>query len=217
MVDLNRMGMSNTGGIVGRYSIGGATPFVSDSFTEGSDTALASHTGETGATWTVHPSYSASTTVWAATDRIIPTGSPQCYYASGVPPSADYYVQGSLYVASTIAVNFTIAGRIDTSANNMYIGGYFDGTEWRIRKCIGGGFTTLGTPSTNQLITPGNAKTVKLVMNGTSLSLYVEGVLEVGPVTDSEISAAGRVGFRSSGGVSDTTGFHLENIEAASL
>jgi hypothetical protein len=49
--------------ISGDWSGGtGGGGFVTDTFTEASDTTLASHTGEVGATWTLHPSYSGGST-----------------------------------------------------------------------------------------------------------------------------------------------------------
>lgn len=192
--------------------------FVSDSFTETSDVTVNNHTGETGATWTSHPSYTSNlVTVDAATDRIYPTGDPQCFYASGIPPSADYYVKVDVFAHTNTATNIGPALRIDTSANTMYLVRYRDGIDWQLRKLVTGTASTLGTPSTNQLIGLGAFKTVKLVASGTSLSVYVNDVLEIGPVTDSDISAAGRAGFRSAGGVTSTTGFHLDNLEAGDL
>src|SRR3546814_9399686 len=67
--------------------------FVSDSFTDTAGTALASHTGETGASWTQHPSFAAGMTITDA-NRCRPSssGSIIAYYASGVPAGADYEV-----------------------------------------------------------------------------------------------------------------------------
>lgn len=201
---------------VGVEAGGGLTDFVADSFTEASDTALASHTGETGATWTVHPSYAAGTTVDAATDRIFATGDPQAYYASGVPPSANYTVCADVFMASALSVNTGPCGRMSTTLNTMYCLRYNE-TAWQLRKLIdGAGTVTLGS-STNQLITVGNSKRACVVMNGTDISGTVEGVTEIGPITDSAITDAGRAGFRSAGVVTSTTGFHLDNLNARGL
>jgi hypothetical protein len=121
-----------------------------------------------------------------------------------------------VYVHSVISVNIGPAGRMDTSANTMYAVRLNSGTSWELRKIIAGAQSTIGT-STNQLPGVGQFKTVKLIMNGTSISVEINGVVEIGPVTDSDITAAGKAGFRSSGGVTGTTGFHLDNFEAKTL
>lgn len=191
--------------------------FVFDSFTEGSDALLANHTGEIGGTWTAHPSYAPSTTVDAATGRIFPTGDPQAYYASGIPPSADYYVQSPVFCHTVTTTNIGPALRMDTSANTMYQVRYRDGVDWQLRRIVGGGAATLGS-TTNQLISAGNSKMARILAVGDQLSVYIDGILEIGPITDATpITAAGRAGFRSAGVVLASTGFHLDSFEAGTL
>ena len=188
--------------------------FVTDTFTEGSDILLGAHTGEVGATWTVHTSYgSDAATIDSASDRVYPTADPKSYWASGTPPSADYTVCADIFAASNITANIGPAGRIDTTANTMYSARYNSGTTWELAKRVTGSNTILGS-STNQLISIGNSKTVCLVMSGTSISLTVDGTTEVGPVTDSAITAAGKAGWRSSGIATSTTGYHIDNFHA---
>jgi len=60
-VNFNDVTTATANSISGDWSGGsliGSGDFVTDTFTEASDTTLASHTGEVGATWTLHPSYS---------------------------------------------------------------------------------------------------------------------------------------------------------------
>jgi hypothetical protein len=190
-----------------------AGDFVTDSFTESSDTALASHTGATGATWTVHPSYSAAGTIDAATDRLYPTGS-TAYYASGTPPSADYYVQADFRVASTISVNAAICARMSTSADTMYMVRLLNGTDWVVRKLVAGSGTDLATSATN-VPTAGQTRTVRLTVSGSNITVTVDGVLDAAlSVTDSSITAAGRAGLRFAGASSASTGYHLDNFSA---
>lgn len=187
--------------------------FVTDTFTEASDILLGSHTGEVGATWTVHPSYGSTMNVDAATDRIFPTSNPSAFYASGTPPSANYSVCAAVFAHTDVSANIGPCGRMDTSANTMYCARYNSGTSWDLRKVLAGTQSTL-TTSTNQLITTGNSKMLCLVMNGTTISMTVEGTTEGGPVTDSDITAAGKAGLRSAGSVTATTGYHLDNFSA---
>ncbi len=191
--------------------------FVTDTFTEagGSAVPFASHTGELGATWTVHPdaAYTGTANVDAVTDRVYPANTVTAYYASGSPPSADYYVQGDIYVASIVSNNTAICGRMDTTANTMYLIRLNNGTSWELRKIITGTATTLRT-STNQLPTTGNSATVRLVMNGSTISGFINGVEELTAITDTDISAAGKAGIRFATGSDAITGFHVDNFSA---
>ena len=194
---------------------GGPSDFVTDTFTETSDTNITSHTGELGATWTVHPDagYGSTATVHGATDRLFTVNVTTAFFASGTPPSADYSVCADVFAHSNIAINVAVAGRMDTTVNTMYVFRYNSGTSWDLRKIVTGTQTTLGT-SSNQLITLGTSKRACLVMSGTSISGTVEGVTEVGPITDSAITAAGKAGVRFSGTATSSTGFHLDNFSA---
>lgn len=194
---------------------GAPSDFVTDSFTEASDMLLGSHTGELGATWTKHGDavYGSVMNVDAATDRIFPTSNPSAFYASGLPPSANYTVCTDVFAHSNISVNIGPCGRMDTSANTMYCARYNSGTSWDLRKIITGTQSTLST-STSNLITLGTSKRLCLVMNGSTISMTVDGATEGSPVTDTDISAAGRAGVRSAGGSTTTTGFHLDNFSA---
>jgi hypothetical protein len=51
-------------------------------------------------------------------------------------------------------------------------------------------------------------------MAGDQISFYVEGVLEIGPITDSAITAAGKVGVRSTNASAASTGIHLDTLTA---
>ena len=60
--------------------------------------------------------------------------------------------------------------------------------------------------------------TTRLEINGDQISGYVDGVLRMGPVTDANITAAGRVGTRIFGNnAAPTTGQHFEAMRAGSL
>lgn len=192
-----------------------STDFVVDTFTEASDIALTSHTGETGATWTTHPSYTSSFSIDSATDRIFPSTDPQAAYASGVPPNANQEACVDIFVHSNVSANVGPCVRMDTSANTMYCARYNSGTNWQLRKLLTGTATTLAT-STNQLISVGASKRVCVLANGTTISMTVEGVSE-GSVTDSDISGAGRTGVRAAGSILSSTGYHMDNFNARGL
>src|SRR5687767_7170033 len=97
--------------------------FVSDSFTEASDLILSSHTGELGAVWTEHPHVNyngAGFSIDASTDRIFATGT-DASFASGVPPTADYYVEADFWHVSTISQNVAVCARMHATDDTMLI------------------------------------------------------------------------------------------------
>jgi hypothetical protein len=194
------------------------TGFLLDSFIDTDAVALASHTGEVGAAWTVHPSYGTGFAV--KTNRVYPGNvSDTCYYASGVPGGADYDVIGVIRQVThgTDLAYAAVAGRIDIAANTMYCVNQIvtpaGGTVYiQLQKRVTGTLTTLGSLYT---LSPGDGTdtTVTLQLRGSTLSVLVNGVLRVGPVTDTAITAAGRAGVV--GNQSNTTvGFHIDSITA---
>lgn len=188
--------------------------FSSDTFTESSDTALASHVGEIGATWNLHPSYSAAATVDAAIDRLYPTGTTS-YYTSGVPSDADYCVSADYFHASTIAINIGIALRMNTSTDDMYIFRLNNGTSWEVIERLAGSNGVLGASSTNSLPSVGNSVNAKMCIAGTAITIYFNGVHDATlDRTGTNITAAGRAGFRAAGAASSSTGYHLDNFLA---
>lgn len=191
-------------------------PFMFDSFTGVDGTALASHTGELGATWTVHPSFAADGFLIGNNWRNAAVAGSSVAYASGVPASADYTVTGALTQLTALAgTNTGIIGRTDIAANTYYYARYLPGsTAWQLFKAVAGVLTQLGSDAV-QVLTTGAFYTFSLGMAGTTISLVVDGVSKVS-VTDTDITAAGRVGVRSAGAtITDTTGIHLASIAAS--
>jgi hypothetical protein len=95
----------------------------------------------------------------------------------------------------------------------MYLVRLNSGTTWEMRKIVSTAATTIGT-STNQIPSVGNCATGKFILSGDQLTFQVAGVTEIGPITDSAISAAGKVGIRTAGVSSASTGMHLDNFSA---
>src|SRR3990167_6827625 len=97
--------------------------FVSDTFTDTDTTALQSHTGETGATWTAHPSLVLNSTI--SGNRLAPPSSvdTSAYYASGAPSAAEYDVQADFIRYATLSgsVDGGITGRMNISATTFYL------------------------------------------------------------------------------------------------
>lgn len=191
--------------------------FIQDSFSTGADgDDLNSRSGELNASWTRHPhaNYTGTPARITGAGRVYAdAAAPAAYYASGVPASADYFVEADFHHISTITQNAAVTARMDTTADTMYLARLDSGTIWQVRRIVGGSSLTIGS-STNQLPSSGNFKTGRLVVQGDQISFYINGVLEIGPITDTNISAAGRAGIRIAGNGSSTTGFHLDNFAA---
>lgn len=218
-------GTAKLGGVV-KSSVqasAGETNFVNDTFTEASDTELSLHTGELGATWTHHAdttAYTDNSSVVASTDQIF-SGGATAYYASGTPPSADYCAEGVMVASSILAINASIAVRMDTTVNTMYIFRLNSGTSWDVRRIVSGTQTTLpaATTDTSNLPTAGQSRTMKLCVSGgatPTLAAYVDGVQlsALGGLDGSPITATGKAGIRFSGAASSSTGFQFSSFRA---
>lgn len=190
--------------------------FVSDSFTDTSGTALSSHTGETGATWTKHASYSTTLVISNANRvRTDGTASTITYYASGAPASADYSVSMVLR-QFTGAGHLGVVGRVDTASNTLYRA-RFDGggNVFHLQKLVAGTATLLGSYVHDMIDT--EERTLKLVMQGDQISVEMDGSAIIGPLTDTGVTAAGKAGIYGFSTGSDSTGIHGDTFTAVDI
>lgn len=194
------------------------TEFLRDTFTDTLGTVLDAHTGELGATWTEHPSYASSSILIGSSNDIYANfiGASE-YYASGVPASADYVVQGTFRMLSSMfGVNdaMTIWGRGTTVGDNKYAFMWRNITPaWELYRVISGVYTLLGSSGTNALDTSNN-RVGRLRMEGTTISAEVDGSTVIS-VTDANIAAAGRAGVRTFNNTAVSTfnsKLHLSNV-----
>lgn len=185
-----------------------ATPLsvpVFDTFTDSDSTVLSSHTGQVGATWTKHASFTSLQTITG--NRVHGDGAGfTVYYASGTPASPEYDVIGTVHNVTNVANDQTgVVGRVATGANTMYRGNYFNNSAFFLQKAVAGTVTNLGS-YTASLTT----NEVRLRMRGSALALNVDGVERV-TATDTAITAAGLAGTMTR--FSNTTvGYHLADI-----
>lgn len=187
--------------------------FLNDTFTGADGTALASHTGESGATWTAR---SLSNIVLTNANRARGNvGNTLCHFCSGRPASADYYVEAVLYVATVITgIRAGVAGRFLNGDFGGYVAWYenFGGAaRWEIRTT---GFTLLG--SFAQTLTAGQSYTLRLDMVGTTIRLLVDGVERIN-VTDSTYARRGQAALFGYGSPTNSTGIHWESVTATSV
>lgn len=188
--------------------------FVLDTMTDSDGTALGSHTGETGATWTAltSPEYGH---IWS--NRLVASGSGSDgdlsrYKASGSPAGADYDVEADIILHNSISTLafVAISGRLIDVNNSYQADHYLGDGAWRLIKRVSGVQTTMGSFSAT--LTQDQAYRLKLNMVGTAIKLYVDGVLRVS-VTDSALSAAGKSGAAIGLGL-QADGFILDNFAA---
>lgn len=188
---------------------------VTDTFTDASNTLLSSHTGETGATWTKHPSYAGDSYISNA--NRMRGGGNSMYYASGVPATADYDVQADFCGMAQNASTTGIAGRVSTTSNDAYRV-VFDvpNTGMYLLQKVNAGVVTqlqaIGAWQWGGNFADGSTHNVKLQMRGSSIKVFIDGVERMS-VTDSSITAAGRAGvYTGSYSMTDTWGIHIDNF-----
>ena len=174
------------------------TGFVVDTFTDTDGTLLDAHVGEMGATWTKHPSYATGEMVINDVNGARPnTDAPAyaAYFASGVPASADYDVFADVPVLSSGTGSYRLLARVDPSVNTMYQLIWTSTGNMSMGKLVAGSFTEIvAATAIPGGLSNGETYRMRFGLVGTTLKGYVDGV-EVISVTDSSITAAGRVGI----------------------
>lgn len=186
--------------------------FVNDTFTDTNNTNVESHTGETGATWTEHTSYTSGNSK-IQTNRAYCATASSCLYASGAPATAEYDVTAVMRCLSG-AGNQGPAGRIDTGANTMYFARWDAvAAGWQLFRISAGTATQLGS-TVSFSPSAGTDYTVLLEIRDAAKKVFVDGVEQISN-SNNTITAAGKAGFRSSTAASTTTGFHIDTFTAA--
>jgi lysophospholipase L1-like esterase len=195
--------------------------FVTDTFTDTAGTALASHTGETGATWTRTTMNATGDLRITAGGRVRPnttTGGGSFYAASGTPGGTNYGVQAGVYVAGTH--NNGYAGVVLRNQG----GSGSEQTYWVIYNGFSGSWelwkTPSGSPSGTQIgsgvsatLTVGQTYTLRLAVVGSLLKAYVDGV-EIISTSDTSVTGTGTAGIVGYGTWLDSTGLHLDDFRA---
>lgn len=146
------------------------------------------------------------------------TGGTILYYDSRTPPSADYAVHASLALLADN--NSSSAGpfvRLSTTGADVgHITGYWanyttSGDFLELRKYVGGG----GASQVLASVTIPIPTIVEIEAVGSTLSVYADGVLVLGPITDATpIAGPGVAGFRIGGNATATTGVHISALAA---
>ena len=142
-------------------------------------------------------------------------------YSTQTPSSADYWVEADFFFETTTRTErFGITGRNSTSALTFYLARVATNASStanvQLWKWVAGTATQLGS---SYAITISGDPTfkIRLDMSGSTIRVLVDGVERIS-VTDTSITAAGRIGFYGSPDTDtfgDTTGFHLDNYDAS--
>jgi alpha-L-arabinofuranosidase B-like protein/concanavalin A-like lectin/glucanase superfamily protein len=199
-----------------------ATALVSsDSFTGTAATPIASHAGETGATW-VHQGGTSTTEQISSENRLRREGGGYSIdYASGTPSSADYSVEADLYARGTLAADSVgVLGRLDTATSSFYMARWEIDKTWKIVKWSNNLPGTLATTAVLPDLVVGSTSRVRLQMSGTTLKLSVNGV-QLLSVTDAvfPFTIVGKAGIMDGDGVlgtalkTDVAGLHFEDFQ----
>lgn len=181
--------------------------FVEDTFTAADGTSVASRAGETGATWTAHPT-TASAAFTISANRAYPTTA-GILYASGVPDSPEYTVEADFHFLTS--VNFLSINARQSITAATYYRIRWDTNVWAIASVVANTSTTL--QSVTQTLTAGTTYAIKAEITDATKKISVDGVAIIS-VTDNTITEAGRVAIRDVGSVTATTGKHFDRIVA---
>lgn len=185
--------------------------FVNDTFTDTNGTALSSHTGELGATWTALTGNALTPTIQGnALDPGTGSTANALWYASGTAPSADYSATAIVVAGGNTSQVAGPGVRLSTSAQTGYFGFLF-GEGFAIYKYVSGTLTQIGSTIGSGLGGATTEYTVKIAATGTTIELTVQrnsdsqyltsgGTFQVSETTcisqtDSAISGTGRAGL----------------------
>lgn len=169
-----------------------ATVAIQDTFTEGSDTALESHTPDTGGAWSKHPSYATGATVVASEDRLRgdSTSATSLYINATSPAAANYEVAWTARMTSTTNPYAGAAARFNATTNNGYVV-WYSGGVWNLGVVVSGTVTTLATYNGSE--TTNTDYAIRWIISEDRHEVYFDGTLRMS-VQDSTFLSAGKAG-----------------------
>jgi hypothetical protein len=191
--------------------------FVQDTFTGTDATPLISHTGETGATWVTHSSFTTGSGYSIKSNVAITTsaGAASLNYASGIPPSADYEVRANFKIltAAFEAFGQGVAARVQPSPiNSCIFFRYVTPGTFQCFQTSTGTSSQIGVSSTVAL-SAGVTYNIKLAVVGSTVTGSLNGNTVCSGTTS--IVQAGRVGVRGVS-ASNTTGIGIDDLMGVS-
>ncbi len=190
------------------------TVFVSDSFTNTDGTLLATHNAD----WSYHSSWAASANPRIGSNACVggDVATSPAVVVRSAASTADYDVSATVTQLSTSAVgNAGVVARMRLDQPTGYMARYRYNTG--VQLFVFNNSTTatqLGSTVSGNL---SNGGTMRLLLrcSGNQISVYKDGSLIIGPITDNTVSAANRPGIWIYG--TSTVGCSLDSWEADSL
>lgn len=164
--------------------------FYTDTFNEGSDTALESHTSDSGSSYNKLGATGA--TVVGATDKVVgdSSGSSGSYTINTAPGAADYYIE--LTGSQDATADFGVGIYLRYLDTNNFLRAFWDGAQWSMTKTVTGSTTGLGSSGTNPLQSA--TRLIRFDCAGSNLTLTVAGTAVIS-VSDGALTLAGKGGF----------------------
>ena len=194
-----------------------------DTFTAAAGTDLRLHTADLGGSWSRHPAYPGGAAVITPAARVRPSlSTPAVWLSATTFPYADYDVSAD-FTAVTMPAGVTLSAGIvsrSLTTDNYYVLwlNWLGGTAtWQLCRIAAGMQVTLASSYVVTGITPGYTATATLRVAGNQISGLLNGVTRFGPVTDTNLTAAGAAGIRFTGLAAydpvsgDNGGIHLDN------
>lgn len=169
-----------------------------DTFTEGSDTTLASHTPDQGTSWSLLLQNGTPTaTVIAASDVVaVSTSDTSIGVAYKITPDvsgADYEVKATLTAKGTVTEAVVVLLARCADANNWYYASFYPIFPFvEVGKKVSGTVTALDDDAGANAFSAGDV--LSLVVTGTTIEAKVNGSTKAS-ATDSDLSAAGAAGL----------------------
>lgn len=211
--------VNTTTGILSQWRLGEATTSLtaSDSFTGTAGSLLTAHVSDTGSAW--FRLAGAANALISDVGRVYRSTGFTLNYTNATPSSANYSVEADLVMKSATTGDMVgVIGRLDTATTSFYMARWEPSDQsWNLLKYTNGAGAYIAYVGTQGALTTNESYRLKLEMNGSTISLYVNGVLKV-TGTDAAITAAGVAGIwdgadGASAAKSNTTGIHIENFQ----
>lgn len=182
---------------------------VNDTFTDANAVALTAHVGEIGATWAHYSGANAG----AIQDNRVFGGDAGAYIASGVPLSANYYVEALIDLITDLGTdNVGVIGRAVVGADSYYLARYAASNDsWALFTITGGVAQQIGSSFIDDWTT--GSRVVRLDMQGSTIRVLTGGVERIS-VVDTTFAASGRAGLRWGAVQATTTGRHITQMVA---
>jgi curved DNA-binding protein CbpA len=183
-----------------------------DNFTNANNTSLSSHIGDSNYGWVAQFGVAITTQALIFNNRLYSTSANNIYRHNYVISTPDYQVSAQ-FKALTGSSGGGINGRCQADANTYYTLRYLGGS-WAILRVLAGNAVNLG----NFAVTYADGADVNAIlwMQGSTIKAIIDGV-EVISVTDANITTAGSMGIRMPIVSTETTGWHLDWIEARAI